>query len=157
MTPLLFITTVTAVLILLVHWILRTLDSPNQANRSENNRHQLYYETSPEISQPVDPIKEANQTFLRLTAHPRHILAYWNIAQDIWHDDKTHNKVIIKLNSSNVKTHPVYFRINDQKGLCRFPALPSTAYYAVLGIDQAGEFKVLATSNTVISTKSENN
>ncbi|MEN6325162.1 MAG: hypothetical protein ABFD18_02980 [Syntrophomonas sp.] len=160
MVPLLFIILVTAVLLLMVYWI---LSSPAKRRHPEATPQRKYdFETAQELFKYVEPVIEmAKENELKLSSHSKYILASWNIKLSTWQEilnefgaDLEYEDLLIRLHDSRLQSSNFELPVSDLNGTCHFQAIPGTAYYAVIGIKQGKDFIPLFLSNT-INTASE--
>jgi len=161
LTPLIFIFSVSAVLVLLLYWIMSTLDakSQNKRNRNSQKYNKFKLKLSSELSN-ITPLKKLinQKDILRLAAQANHVLAYWHLSANTWNDylrqlnESQPVSLVIKLNSSEVRVPPIIKVIDDCKGNVHFPSKPGMAYYAILGIKREDTFTPLLLSNTIISS-----
>ncbi|MDD3267932.1 MAG: hypothetical protein PHX14_01305 [Syntrophomonadaceae bacterium] len=155
MIPLVFILLVTAVLILMVYWI---LSNPKKPDHPETTPQRKYdFETAGELFKYVEPVRampEENE--LKLSAHSKYILASWNIKPSTWQEilDEfgaalDYEDLLIRLHDSRLQPNSYELPISDLSGTCHFQSIPGTAYYAVIGVKQADDFIPLFLSNTI--------
>lgn len=155
MVPLLFIILVTAVLLLLVYWI---LSSPAKRRHPEAAPQRKYdFETAQELFKYVEPVKElAKENELKLSSHSKYILASWNIKASTWQEilsefgaDLKYEDLLIRLHDSRLESNDFGLPVSDLSGTCHFQSVPGTSYYAVIGIKQEKDFIPLFLSNTI--------
>ncbi len=153
MTPLLFISIITLVLVILVYWILASLEKRSAEDEPEGD-NTLKFETAQELFKFLDPQPACEQDVLRLQADKEYIKLYWNISSETW--DSTMEKfglivqrenVIIRLydSDSNIMDVPV----NDIQGGQKVKTEKFQPSYAVLGIKVKEEFVPLFLSRSL--------
>jgi len=155
MTPLLFISIVTLVLVFLVYWILSNLDQRQNGSRFHlPESKNLKFETAQELFKFSDPDALEEQDVLRLIVEKDHVKAYWNIRQETWSNimkklglAEKHTDIIIRLYNSvlNVMDIPV----NDIQGGRRIKTGEFHISYAVLGVYKRDKFMSLFQSQPI--------
>ncbi len=153
MTPLLFISIVTLVLVILVYWILASLEKRpvNDEPESSNN---MQFETAQELFKFLDPQQIPEQDVLRLQADKEHVQLYWHISSDTW--DSTMEKfglkaeqenVVIRLYDSNLRIMDI--PAQDIQGGQKVKTENFQASYGVLGIKVKEDFIPLFLSRSL--------
>ncbi|KUG03251.1 hypothetical protein ASZ90_019350 [hydrocarbon metagenome] len=153
MTPLLFISIVTLVLVTLVYWILNSLEKRPVDDESES-RNNMQFETAQELFKYLDPQPEPEQDVLRLQADKEYVHLYWHISSDTWDStmDKfglkaQRNNVIIRLYDSNLSIMDIPAK--DIKGGQKIKTENFQVSYAVLGIKVNEDFVPLFLSRSL--------
>ncbi len=154
MTPLLFISIVTLVLVILVYWILASLEKRQADDEPEGTRNNLKFETAQELFKFLDPQPVLEQDVLRLQANNEYIKLYWHISSETW--DSTMEKfglkvqrknIIIRLYDSNLSIMDV--PVNDIQGGQKVKTGKFQTSYAVLGIKVKEDFVPLFLSRSL--------
>lgn len=146
MTPLLFISIITLILLIMVYWILASLEKRPPADPSEA-RNKFKFETAQELFKFLDPQPglEQEPDVLRLQVNKEYTKLYWHISSETW--DSTmekfglkvqHENVIIRLYDSDLKTMDI--AVSDIQGGQKVKTDKFQANYGVLGIKVKGDF-----------------
>ncbi len=152
MTPLLFISIVTLVLVTLVYWILASLEKRPPADAPENS-NKLKFETAQELFRFLDPQPVPEQDVLRLQASEEHVQIYWHISSDTWNSTMEkfglkaqRENVVIRLYNSDSRIMDI--PAQDIQGGKKVKTENFQASYAVLGIKIKEDFVPLFLSRS---------
>lgn len=155
MVPILFIVIVTAVLSLLIYWVLKSTGTPEPKTVPAKIR--FHYELASELSVygeselyvPQDTVKFSGQ-------EANNMLAYWNLSRDKFEKSARHNKVkpdpesiVLRLYEVNEWRNYFDIKVKSLAGRCRFELQPGNYYYLELGLGTRSQFIPILTSNTV--------
>lgn len=153
MTPLLFISIVTLVLVSLVYWILASLEK-RQISDDPKGRDSLKFETAQELFKFVDPEPVAEQDVLGIQIHKEHIQLYWHISNDTWNStlekfglQMQRDKVVIRLYDSSL--HIMDIPVNDIQGGQKVKTGDFHVSYGVLGVKVQEDFTPLFLSRNL--------
>ncbi|MGI5921114.1 MAG: hypothetical protein ACOX6I_05195 [Syntrophomonadaceae bacterium] len=158
MTPLLFILVATAVIILLVYWVLSTVRDDYQPF----DRSSSYFETASELgpydySKPAEPVIPLDRNEVKLSRPTDlHLVACWNVSLNKWQEKiaeinqrVTEENITLRVFQTSAGVKSFDIPVKSLRGRHEFFCRPGTSYYVVLGILQV-DFIPLIFSNTVI-------
>ncbi|NLO21674.1 MAG: hypothetical protein GX119_06695 [Syntrophomonadaceae bacterium] len=150
MTPLLFISIVTLVLLLLVYWILSSLEK--RPPEYLGNINMAKFETSQELFKYVDQNPMQEEDVLHLEYHEEQLQLFWNISQSTWQlswdkyaEQEEPPAIVIRLfdGHSQIMDIPVHHMQGRQK-IKTGSFQPS---YGVLGVKVESDFLPLFLSH----------
>ncbi len=153
MTPLLFISVVTLVLIVMIYWILSSLEkrSPEEDHEA---RERIRFESSPELFDFPDPNTVAEQDVLRIQAHKDSLQLYWQVSSTTWENtmqklglDNKKKAIVIRVFNSTAQA--MDFPVNDIQGGQQVKTGSFQASYAVLGVKITDKFVPLFLSRQI--------
>lgn len=155
MTPLLFISVVTLILVALVYWIISNQDM-QLSDRDHHYDHEgsIRFEAAQELLKYVNDEKISQQDVLRLKAWDQDIMVYWQVSSDTWEDTinkyglkNNYDRIVIRLYDPNLHIRDI--EVNHLTGGQRIKTGDFHVNYAVLGIYRKGDFIPLFLSQTV--------
>jgi len=154
MTPLLFISVVTLILLALVYWILSSHEKRLSGQDHHPDSGSLSFETAQELLKHADQDQISKEDVLRLKAWDQDIMVYWQVSPDTW--EETLGKYGLKDNYDRIiiRLYDPYLRIRDIEvhhltGGQRIKTGEFHVNYAVLGINRKEDFIPLFLSRTV--------
>lgn len=164
MTPLLFITLVTAVLLILLYWILSTLDF-QEKGRKKGRRPSYHFETAQELFKYVEPDYELVENSIKLTkTSPNYVIVCWNLSQEKWNESRSvqTNKpdvedIILRLLETSKQFKILDIPVNSLLGKYEFKLENNTTWYASLGFVNNESFNPILTSNKISTNSGINN
>ncbi|MEN6462628.1 MAG: hypothetical protein ABFC94_14830 [Syntrophomonas sp.] len=158
MTPLMFIIIASAVILLLVYWVLSTLHNED----TPDNSRITYFETAPELGtfgytlSDNSNISIENNEVRLSKLNEMQLVAQWNISQEKWQEKLseishpfTEENLTLRVCQTSAGVKSFDIPVKSLQGSHDFFCRPDTAYYVVLGILQT-TFIPLIFSNTVI-------
>lgn len=153
MTPIIFIISVSLVLMLMLFWILSDYD---RGRRRQQNSFQ--FETAQELFKYVDEELYLGENRIELVRpEPGRVQALWNLSQEKWIE-------LCGISEQKKKTREPYLRfyqacdqvrtfdtaLRHRSGHQDFDLQPGTACYFTLGYKENGKFFPAMTSRTVM-------
>lgn len=153
MTPIIFIISVSLVLLLMLYWILSDYD---RGRRRQQNHYQ--FEAAQELFKYVDEDVYLGENRIELTRlELEKVQALWNLSQDKWME-------LCGINDKKKKTREPFLRfyqaceqlrtfdilIRHRSGRQDFDLPPGTACYFAIGYKENGRFFPIMTSRTLM-------
>lgn len=148
MTPLLFISIVTLIILLMVFWVLSSIKDFS----IRGDQKKLFdFESGQRLIDYVEPQSE-DHIFL-IIKDSMHMRAYWILSEEKWQESTARNtskiELILRINKSKPIAKTYDHTIKDLSGEFDFIISPQSTYYASLGTNDEGHFIPIIFSNTI--------
>jgi hypothetical protein len=155
MTPLLFISIVAVVLMLLVYWVLNTIETDEKIITRLSN---FDFEAAPELAlNATGEFYLAQNTIKIQRSDDEYGLAYWNLSRSRWEEfcvqygmSPDMRRIVLRVNEAGEQFHYSDMWVITIAGQCRFRLQPQKAYYASLGIKRGKRFIPILSSPTIM-------
>ncbi|HWP95968.1 MAG TPA: hypothetical protein VN426_03890 [Syntrophomonadaceae bacterium] len=152
MAPIIFITSVSLVLLLMLYWVLRG-DGGQRRSRSD-----FRFETAQELFNYVEDDVYLGENCIQLqrTSEGR-VSTYWNLALEKWQEmggsadpSKRSREPFLRVYQAGDLLHTLDMPLKQRCGQFDFDLPPHTACYCSLGFKENGRFSALVTSRTLM-------
>lgn len=155
MIPIVFILTVSLILIAMLYWVLRS--SEGQRRPGDKRRNDYQFEAAQELYKYVENEVYLGENKVELLRYDEdRVRALWNLSEDKWqqatergNNDKN-REPFLRLYQAGELLHSMDMPLKQRSGHFDFDLPPSTASYFSVGYKENNRFYPLVTSRTVM-------
>lgn len=155
MIPVVFIITVSLVLIAMLYWVLRNSEDGRRSPTNHRDRYQ--FEAAQELFKYVE--EEANlavDTVALVRNDEDRVRALWNLSEDKWRhfservENKRNREPFLRIYQAGELLHTMDVPLKQPSGHFDYDLAPFTASYFTLGYKENNRFLGVLTSRTVM-------